>query len=72
MLETLLYIDIDETPPSTGGNWRDAPLRGRARLAPRGMSVRTALVRAGELAPEVVERGYFDSIVPVEELPGLP
>ena len=30
------------------------------------------IVRAGELAPEVVGRGYFDSIVPVGELPGLP
>lgn len=36
--------------------------------APRGLSVRTALVYAGELAPEVAERGYFDALVPVEDL----
>lgn len=35
---------------------------------PRGFSVRTALVYAGELAPEVVERGYFDALVPIEAL----
>lgn len=39
---------------------------------PRGLSVRTALVYAGELAPEVAERGYFDALVPVERLLGLP
>ena len=37
---------------------------------PRGLSVRTALVYAGELAPEVAERGYFDALVPVERLLG--
>ena len=32
------------------------------------MSVRTALVYAGKLAPAVREDGYFDFIVPVEDL----
>ena len=40
----------------------------RRLRAPRGLSVRTALVYAGELAPEVAERGYFDALVPVESL----
>lgn len=35
---------------------------------PRSLSVRTALVYAGELAPEVAERGYFDALVPIEKL----
>lgn len=40
----------------------------RAR-APRGLSIRTALVYAGELDPEVAEHGYFDALVPIEDLP---
>lgn len=43
-----------------------------ARLrVPRGVSVRTALVYDGALAPEVAENGYFDYLVPVEKLLGL-
>ena len=37
---------------------------------PRGKSVRSVLVYEGELAPEVVENGYFDYLVPVETLFG--
>ncbi len=40
----------------------------RRLRAPRGLSIRTALVYAGELAPEVAERGYFDALVPIEDL----
>ena len=36
-----------------------------------GMSVRTALVYAGELAPAVEEIDYFDFIVPVQHLFGM-
>ena len=42
----------------------------RRLRAPRGLSVRTALVYAGELAPEVAERGYFDALVSVDSLLG--
>ena len=35
---------------------------------PRSLSVRTALVYDGELAPEVDENGYFDSLVPFGDL----
>ena len=42
----------------------------RRLRAPRGLSVRTALVYAGELAPEIAERGYFDALVSVESLLG--
>ena len=31
---------------------------------PRGLSVRTALVYDGEIAPEIEENGYFDALVP--------
>ena len=34
----------------------------------RGISKRTALVYEGELAPEVIDGGYFDFIVPAAEL----
>ena len=37
-----------------------------------GMSVRTALVYAGELAPAVEESDYFDFIVPAQRLFGMP
>lgn len=37
---------------------------------PRGVSVRTVLVYAGMLAPEVEENGYFDHLVPAEKLFG--
>ncbi len=37
-----------------------------------GMSVRTALVYAGELAPAVEEIDYFDFIVPAQRLFGMP
>ena len=36
-----------------------------------GMSVRTALVYAGELSPTVAESDYFDFIVPVQHLFGM-
>lgn len=35
---------------------------------PRGLSVRTALVYDGELAPEIEENGYFDALVPFGDL----
>ena len=35
---------------------------------PRGISVRTVLVHEGEVAPEVEEDGYFDFIIPIEQL----
>jgi len=38
---------------------------------PKGISVRTALVYDGELAPSVEADGYFDAIVPVRRLLGL-
>ncbi|MCR5752505.1 MAG: ATPase [Kiritimatiellae bacterium] len=38
---------------------------------PRGMSIRTALVYAGELAPVVRGNGYFDAIIPFSRLLGL-
>ncbi len=38
---------------------------------PRGVSVRTALVYEGELAPVVRGNGYFDAIVSASELLGL-
>lgn len=34
----------------------------------KGISCRTALIYAGQLAQEVVDNGYFDFIVPVEDL----
>jgi hypothetical protein len=43
------------------------------RLAlPRSRSVRTALVYEGHLAPIVEADDFFDSIVPVQDLMGLP
>ncbi len=39
--------------------------------APRGFSVRTALVYDGNLAPSVEADGYFDAIVPFRTLLGL-
>ena len=42
----------------------------RRLRAPRDKSVRSVLVYEGDLAPEVVENGYFDYIVPVELLLG--
>lgn len=43
----------------------------RRFAAPREMSVRTALVYDGRLAPSVEADGYFDSIVPFSRLLGL-
>ena len=37
---------------------------------PRSISVRTALVYDGELAPEIAENGYFDALVPFADLLG--
>ena len=39
----------------------------RLRVA-KGKSVRTALVYEGELAPEIAENGFFDSLVPFGKL----
>ncbi len=39
--------------------------------APRGFSVRTALVYDGNLAPSVEADGYFNAIVPFSRLLGL-
>ena len=38
---------------------------------PDGVSIRTALVYAGHLAPIVEADGYFDAIIPAEKLLGL-
>ena len=38
---------------------------------PKGVSVRTALIYDGELAPSVEADGYFDAIVPARRLLGL-
>ena len=38
---------------------------------PKSVSVKTALVYAGSLAPIVEADGYFDAIVPIEKLLGL-
>ena len=38
---------------------------------PRGMSIRTALVYEGDLAPVVRGNGYFDAIIPFSRLLGL-
>lgn len=35
---------------------------------PRGVSVRTALVHDGNIAPELAENRYIDFLVPVERL----
>ena len=43
----------------------------RRFAAPREMSVRTALVYDGRLAPSVEADGYFDPIVPFSRLLGL-
>ena len=37
---------------------------------PKGVSVRTALIYDGELAPSVEADGYFDAIVPARRLLG--
>ena len=37
---------------------------------PRRLSVHTALVYEGELAPEIAENGYFDALVPFADLLG--
>jgi hypothetical protein len=43
-----------------------------ARLRhPKGMSIRTALVYEGELAPVVRGNGYFDAIVSASDLLGM-
>lgn len=39
--------------------------------APKGVSVRTALVYDGNLAPSVEADGYFDAVVPFRRLLGL-
>ena len=45
----------------------------KARLLPRrrGVSVRTALVYDGHLAPIVEADGYFDAIIPFRRLLGI-
>ena len=48
-----------------------APCRHNAFAAPKGMSVRTALVYDGELAASVEADGYFDAVIPVSRLLGL-
>ncbi len=58
--------------PGGGASGRARSLRPSQKVrrlrAPRGLSVRTALVYAGELAPEVAERGYFDALVSADDL----
>ena len=51
-------------------DWVVEDVREKVRRLPvkAGMSVRTALVYAGKLASAVREDGYFDFIVPVEDL----
>lgn len=44
--------------------------KAEALALPRGISVRTALVYEGHLAPGVEADGYFDAIVPIERLLG--
>ncbi len=51
---------------------REVDRKVRALHARPGVSIRTALVYEGELAPVVRGNGYFDAIVPAERLLGLP
>ena len=48
-------------------------VRRKCRLVPkrRGVSLHTAIVYEGEIAPSVEADGYFDSIVPFHRLLGL-
>lgn len=48
-------------------------MKEKCRLLPhpRNVSLRTALVHTGELAPSVEASGYFDAIVPFSKLLGL-
>ena len=39
---------------------------------PVGVSIRTALVFDGTIAPTVEANGYFDAIIPFSKLLGLP
>lgn len=50
-----------------------AEMKEKCRLLPRprGISLRTALVHSGELAPSVEASGYFDAIIPFPKLLGL-
>ena len=36
--------------------------------APRGTSIRTVLVYDGKIDPKVEEDGYFDYLIPIEQL----
>ena len=50
-----------------------AEMEEKVRLVPRrnGVSVRTALVYEGHLAPIVEADGYFNSVIPFRELLGI-
>ena len=54
-------------PPSIENDVRE---KVRRLKLPRSLSVRTALVYDGDLAPEVEENGYFDALVPFGDLLG--
>ena len=48
-------------------------VRRKCRLVPkkRGVSLHTAIVYEGEIAPSVEADGYFDAIVPFRRLLGI-
>ena len=56
-------------PPSVEDEVREKVKRLRL---PRRLSVRTALVYDGEIAPDIEENGYFDALIPFDSLLGAP
>ena len=55
-----------------GESIEDEVAKKVARLRhPHGMSIRTALVYEGELAPVVRGNGYFDAIISAADLLGI-
>lgn len=72
-MKTLNYYVVEIKRQAHIGHEIIAEVREKCRRLPHRpeVSIRTALVHSGELAPSVEASGYFDAIVPFGSLLGL-
>ena len=70
--KTIYVVEVKRRREIERGIIDEVDAKVRCIKRPVGVSIRSALVYEGRLAPIVEADGYFDALVPIEKLLGLP
>lgn len=70
--KTIYVVEVKRRREIERGIIDEVDAKVRCIKRPAGVSIRSALVYEGHLAPIVEADGYFDALVPIERLLGLP